>query len=278
MSFICPTIKQYLENKTFVEFKRSVKTPFSFDLRVMIDPESQEKSDGNLILDYMEFCVNWISSLRWSLPIDYLSVSVELTPAKKVWCGGQIGKCNINSGETDFRGAKRYIRIWRREDYHKVLLHELLHAFDWDRLVQSKNPRESEAMIEALAVLFHCWVLGGSQNQKLLEKERRWFTKQLHWLKTREWFTNDTNVSEYIVLKSALLLTPSLLSRFWSWLESDSESQCRKEWPNLVKVNSKELQLQLALQYQEGLVHEEPQCVSLSLVSTQLSLTPISAP
>lgn len=273
MSFICPAIQTYIDQTAFQTFHKEKKSPFPIDLYVKLDPLIIEKTNPNLILEYMEFCVDYIASLRWSSPIDYLSVTIEFSPAKKVWCGGEIDKCNINSGETDFQGKKRYIRIWRREDYHKVLLHELLHAFNWDRLVQSENPRESEAMIEALAVLFHCWILGGDQNQELLEKERRWFTKQLYWLKTRKWSTKDTNVSEYIILKSALLLTPALLSRFWSWICSDSEAECRKGWNKLVLVNMKELN---EVQKQSSFFFPEGECVSLKLVTTQLSLSPFA--
>lgn len=291
MSFICPTIKKEIESrhhksetkKTFhgqcVPKRKNFSFPYTITV-VMCD--TTEPYDMDALIELVRFLILWIVDLKWSTSISSLDVRLDLTQHKKQWCWKQtsiIDKCNINSGETEFDGLKRVIRIWRREDYHKVLIHELLHAFNWDRLIPhlpKSQGRQSEAMVEAVAFILHAKLLGGPTNfRAILTSERAWSATLTDLLFQKSWSTRDTNVKEYIILKSSLVLTDRLFDKFLAWLNLPSEHECVEKWSELLSENMIELkQLDLSQIYTTQIPYDNEQCSPLNLVKHQLTLNP----
>jgi hypothetical protein len=305
MSFICEEIDIYLKKSTSTG-KLITKTrvgsfpPFvqKYSIRVFINRHSypqDTKIDLDKILNYAEVVLRWISTLNWSTPLNELNVTLTLAPHVKKFCwnaSSTITKCNINSGETEFfPGLKREIRVWRREDYHKVLIHELLHAFNWDRLVNDKNinaiinqrnKRESEGFIEAVALLLHVLIIGGKEWVRIWEIERRLTAKQMILLQKHTWKNENTNINEYIFVKAALLLDKKLLKIFFKWLtQNKTVEETNKTWPTMVDKGLLETQSILNNLYNtdEKFRFDVEQtylsgCVPLHLVTSQLPLNP----
>jgi hypothetical protein len=293
MSFICPSIRESLKRDVGTALRgtrsgtaivSSTNAPFNFTIHITIPKNvyTKERVDMDALLAFTEYIIRWIASLRWSDTISNLTVRLDLTDAAKEWCWSstpEITRCNINSGETDIQGwsGRRDIRIWRREDYHKVLIHELLHAFGWDRLVHenSHESREPEALVEAVALLLHCRLLGGKGGyQEILESERKWTACLIQLLQSKRWTTSDTNCREYIIIKGSLILDERSLARFWKWLRLSDAQACRAAWPSLVQASMKSLPN--ALSKFPPLSPVLSECVPLHLVLHQLSLAPKS--
>ncbi len=199
---------------------------------------------------FIEKMVGWVASLRWSTALRRpLDITIYFTPYKKTWSLARqnIGPCEINSGQTDFYSdGTRKITIWRREDYHKVLLHELLHAYDWDSLVPvavrhstNSHVHHAEAVVEACALLLHCILLrdeGYGDVLQLLEKERQWMWTQAHWYLQSKATSTETHAYEYIVLKTALLFSDESLDWFLTWLSLPTKHACQLQWPKMMQT------------------------------------------
>lgn len=263
---------------------------FAYRLRVCVPAAvaAAEPADLAALLALVELLVRWVASLRWSAGVRELLVDLDLTGFKKEWCwrdGEDITPCNINSGETELDGSGyRAVHVWRREDFHKVLLHELLHAFNWDRLVPRTAGRglESEAAVEAVALLLHCRLLAPNRGAgglagalALLGEERVWTAGLARLLARAPGAGERTNVAQYVTLRAALTLTDPLLARFAAWLALDSVRACRDAWRALADAGLRELPLAVAqMPAPSGAPDAAPGCASLALVRTQLALAP----
>ena len=265
MSYICPSIRRWLDVTATQRFeRRGVWRSFPYRLAVVLPKSELAALAPEAMLDYLEEVTRWVASLRWSQPVSGLDLELSWTPFKKRWSWRTtpaIGQCEVNSGETAFvggfaSGGHRRIQIWRSEDWHKVALHELLHAFGWDRLAESQlkgagqsGEHQSEALVEAVAVLLHAMVLGGSGDSSgtILADERRWMLAQARALRQRPWTAVDTHVASYYLLKCALLAVPDTYREFLEWLcSSPDEGVCRAKWPGLVARARRRLDAVLA--------------------------------
>jgi hypothetical protein len=284
MSFICPAIRQSLAaaDRTALKATRSgvgsvdgTRFPYTIRITIPDDVRTKEPVDTDSLLSLIERLIDWTASLGWSEPISSLVVRLDLSSAKKQFCrsnGPEITRCTINSGETDLTGGRREIRIWRREDFHKVLMHELLHAFGFDRLLSATKLQASEAVVEAIALLMHCRLLGGTAGfDAILAAERRWTARLVRMLMHRRWTTADTNVREYIVLKAALMLDDNLLQRFRRWLALPTVNDCRTAWPALIGRSMEDLRTVAASMAADD---DDEDCQPMNLVFHQLSLAP----
>lgn len=287
MQFICPSIKTYLEtcggNKSLdVLTRRGHSDVLNLDY-VFVANISRDCSHGydlGAILDYVLMAAEWVGRLKWSTPVRRLSVTLWLSPMKKVWCPvaqgvNLIGKCEVNSGETHFvSGDRRNISVWRAEDWSKVVLHELFHAFNWDRLVPSTRDNQSEALVETMAILTHCQLLGGPNGwRELLAVEQQWMWQQVLTLFRHPWKPVQTSVHSYYVLKCALIMA---LPVFSAWLKQPSETACADSWPQLVELVLKQLHAaRITHSGQPSTASvSPPQCISLRMSFHQLSLQP----
>ena len=211
------------------------------------------------IAAFAALAIRWVGGLRWSTRVPRLSVMLWLTPLPKVWCrnGGPeslLGPCEVNSGDTEFlKDGSRKIRVWRAEDWSLILLHELFHAFNWDRLVPSGTNTEvgadrslgaqiprvfanpSEALVDAMALLAHCQLLGAPNGptgwKPLLQDEQEWSVRQAVHVLRSSWRSRDTSVFSYFVLKAALV---SDLGAFSNWLKQPTAAACQMSWNALV--------------------------------------------
>jgi len=185
----------------------------------------------------------------------------------------------MNSGETDFYGKqKANITIWRREDYSKVIIHELLHAFDWDRLLPisfrhntKTKVHEAESVVEALANIFHSFILSQgdpTKNREFQLRERKHAIELASQLNSIRWTTTETHVREYCILKAALICNDVAHQKFWSWLSLPSVNQLQREWVYVRSFCENELNNMIKKEE----IHKR--CISLQLVSIQLSLAP----
>lgn len=126
-----------------------------------------------------------------------------------------------------------------------MLLHELLHAYDWDRLVPAESrhatnthTHHAEAVVEACACLLHCIALrdeGYGSMLDLLKKERQWMWNQAYWYIQNKATSKETHAYEYIVLKTALLFSDESLDIFLKWLSLPTKFECQQQWPTSLK-------------------------------------------
>jgi hypothetical protein len=282
MNFVCPTIKDYigqcesdkdgvaiLERKGFIK-----KLNLTYGFRVVVSRHCTIKYDLERVLDYVLMVTEFVGGLYWSTPINFLTIDLWLTPLRKIWCPeaeaiNLIGKCHVNSGDTAFpHHDKRHIRVWRAEDWSKVVLHELFHAFNWDRLVPQTEDNQSEALVETMAVLLHCQFLGGITGwRKLLDAELGWMKKQVATLSRHRWEPDKTSVRSYYILKTALL---SNLDEFSRWLKQPSPVILRQSWVPLATTS-----VQTLLKSIHPTQHSTAKCLSMRMVFSQLSLNPL---
>ena len=190
--------------------------------------------------------VDWIHRLpqsSWSSD-RRLSIVVFLTPFPKSYPADgshQLDTCAINSGQTISYMDRTEIHIWRSEECWKVLIHELLHAFGWDRFVPSSSSsgsspssiiiggvtikNESEALVEAVARYLYLGWIANNQALPLLPFDQtldalwtnqwQWSVNQWRHLRERPW-TTTTNTVAYYPLTLALLSHPH---SFYEWIQ-----------------------------------------------------------
>ena len=125
------------------------------------------------------------------------------------------GYCYINSNETETN-----IVIYRQEEFHKVLLHELIHLYDiipfdinYDNYINTKykltnHINTNEALVELNALIFNCIIihkLTNSNLDDLLSKEVYWCKYLSNKLKKHlnPWKENS-NAFAYYILKYEL--------------------------------------------------------------------------
>ena len=284
MDFICPSIADYIREceKTddgliVAERKGEIKSiQLRFVIRASIGKHCTVEYDLERILDYVLAVTEFIGGLYWSERINFLTITLWLTPLRKIWCPAPastnlIGKCQVNSGDTSFpKHDRRHIRVWRAEDWSKVVLHELFHAFNWDRLVPRTVDNQSEALVETMAVLVHCQILAGSRGwRKLLEAELQWMRKQVATLVRYPWKPEKTSVRSYYILKTSLL---NNLEAFAHWLKQPEAKSMRSSWSALATTSVDQLLLQVAA---NPPVTTHSPCISMRMVKSQLSLCPV---
>lgn len=290
MDYVCPRIRAFLkENRDYDMLQRSINIGTSrVSFQVGIVRRGSPTYDLESILDYCTLATEIVSSLAWSSSnVTELEVTLWLTPFRKTWCVEQgvdqgaskgfnsLGVCEVNSGETRFIGFhKRQITVWRAEDWSKVLLHELFHAFDWDRLVPSTPDNQSEALVEAMATLVHCQLLGGREWPSILTQERVWMLRQVCALTSNPWQANKTSVTSYYLLKASLLYNDAAMRRLKEWLQSKTEQDCRKSWDRMVQRQRDALSNYIS----SSSICADPfwlrSCVPMRMVYYQLSLHP----
>ena len=241
-------------------------------MRVGVSRDCPVPFDFDRILDYVQAAANWIGTLRWSESIRLLDITLWLTPLRKIWCPqpeptvNRIGRCEVNSGETAFPNRdERRITVWRAEDWSKVILHELFHAFGWDRLIPHTPDKQSEALVETMATLAHCQLLGGPDNWRtLLEREKLWMARQVAALQTYPWEPERTAVHSYYILKTALILN---LVQFAAWLRQPELEQLKRSWTFLVNQSLNQLP-------PPPTPSSPLSCFPMRMVFAQLSLSP----
>lgn len=124
-------------------------------------------------------------------------------------------KGNVNGGWT--MSGNNWIVVYRQEEYERVLLHECIHALEWDWEMPDKplacwglgdSAKIMPALFEAWTELYAEWLWCGWHNFSW-EIQRKWQDRQAIQILARaatsktSW-KEDTNVFAYYVLKAAL--------------------------------------------------------------------------
>lgn len=243
---------------------------------------SMKTSCFRSILSFVEQAISFISRLRWSEGHHpTLQIEVYLSDHPKIWrpnpasASNIITPCDINSGETLFSSpTTRVIRIWRREDFHKVLIHELLHAYDWDRLIPNRVGfgAESEAFIEWMACVIHCFLIENSSKLgfwTVLKQEIKHAEKQVQALLTYGFrITAETSPQYYIILKYQLLVS---FDQVWKWLLSSQQSiELQASWRDLRELVERKVAYKI--RFTNPNKRSQTPEIPLALVSRQLEL------
>lgn len=285
VDFVCPSIRSYLDDQKqsnrLIIYNRDVKISLkvgqpitNVTIKIGISRDCPIRYNLSRIANYVETVSRWVGSLFWSTFVRDLDITLWLTPLRKTWCPDTtamnfIGKCEVNSGETFFAGPnRREITIWRAEDWSKVVLHELFHAFNWDRLIPRTSTNASEALVELMANVLHCELLGGPIGwRELFEQEKRWTMNQVNHLRKYRWQPDKTSVSSYYILKGALM---NNLPQFRQWLQSNSLDVLHDRWPKLVASS---FSLLSSPSTKDG--NGRGECISMRMIFSQLALEPI---
>lgn len=155
-----------------------------------------------------------------------IKIIIYLSPFKKEFTGDYIKPININSGLTQ---NQEKIFIFREEEWTKVLIHELIHAYAFDNYKFIKNSLiigddyPYEAITEFYAILLHSnWlsIISGLDYKNILKNEIKFSIfqslKLLKYLKitSRKQFINfgkleikmESSAFSYYLLKTEFLL------------------------------------------------------------------------
>ena len=279
--FLCPDIRTEYEKDTTGQTTHHKEDKVT----LLIWTPSGVKANHNKIARRVFKLVKWISKFPYSHfdSNKALSILLYLGTQKKTWCSDKktLTICNVNSGETSFTKNYIEVRVFRREDCIKVLIHELLHAFRWDAVVEAKNPKdrwswmpnEQEAFIEANARFLYCHVLAKWFPQKTFtqywQKELEWMKNQANFLRRSRWSTT-TNAVAYYLMTIALLYAQNNEFLLWVHKSNKPAAKLREEW---ISERSKwwnhfyNNQQTFWLPEQSSVA-----CSSLRMVATQVSL------
>lgn len=128
--------------------------------------------DKKLNVEFIIFIMNFMFHLADAFKIKYNSLNLTLFTCsqKKLFTNTPyLGPENINSGMS----YDNNIFIWRREEIYKVLIHEMIHYFGFDRKLFYKSlksrqnnfhcitgdDRNNEAYTETFALIIHTYIL-----------------------------------------------------------------------------------------------------------------------
>jgi hypothetical protein len=243
-SFLCPSLTESV--KQYKKYVFDIADP-QLELHIFSDPTTQ-----NLNLYYIKNTIvsilTWIRAMRFSIykPTQWWKLSLWTSPAPLKWCADEkvIGVCNVNSGETEFTDNSIEVRIIRLESLGRTLIHELLHAHLWDRIIQPpfflKN--ESEGFIESVSrILYSQWVY--SNFSRVLNPKSKPMTWQdvfgvemqhtqnlASFLQQHPW-TAKTHVTQYYYFPAVVFQQWQL---FWDTLKKGSPHQVNSCWKSLL--------------------------------------------
>lgn len=201
---------------------------------INIYSENQEEDDYlNSILDVIQYIQHIAKNSK------NVEVYIYLTPFKKKFNKNIYNHENINTGSTN----RQYIILWRREEIHKVLIHELIHFYNMDlnddsiiaeKLLKKINMcpsciiRPNEAYTELCAIILYTYWFCCINNKESYDNFVKCLNLQLKFnliqcskiIKSFECFDNledifdnskncyiiqSTNMVSYYIIKTALL-------------------------------------------------------------------------
>ena len=178
----------------------------------------------------------------------------------------QLGKEEINSGSC-LRGDTTVITIYRKEEVMKVVIHELIHAFQYDDFVDtpqiikhyqkkynisSQEINTNEAYTEIWANIINCYLI----SQKVKRSQYNLFlvlialekvfvefqTNKVIFLtnlqKQKIDINKDTNVLSYFIIRNELYLRLNAFLKFCKTKNKDYIKLTQKEkWFEFIKKN-----------------------------------------
>lgn len=159
-----------------------------------------------------------------------LKAYLFLSKYKKRSNGSNFNPENINSGYTTFAMLDRYIVVYRKEEYIKVLIHEAIHFFELDRYFNqfgnlqdylpfkfNSNDIITEAFTDFYAINYYIIFISIYLNKKNYSDFKNIYQLQIDFIKQQainiiilskvnktNIINNNTNVFSYFVLKYIL--------------------------------------------------------------------------
>jgi hypothetical protein len=164
--------------------------------------------------------------------------------------GDWPSKRNVNGGFT-YAGSNT-IYVYRSEEWDRVLIHETIHALQWDWEMPAnplpcwefkKSDTLSPALFEAWTELYAEWLWCGWHNISW-KRQRDWqdyqATQILSRASAKESWNENTNVFAYYVLKAALAPHIAFLWIFGNGITESERNHvlCQLVMPTLSKLRS----------------------------------------
>ena len=189
------TASQFIPSSITAYLNNTRNTSVSLDLRVgnvsvklSVYGFNMSESDLEDRLSFAAAAVVAVRNLSRRTPLRSLRINVFLTPFRKqATLGSPLTPENVNSGYCTLGKHHREIVIFRKEEWFKVLLHELLHCFDVGpsktqqvqfetyvaKTYQLPNVSLDEGYIEFLARVVNCMfsALYDDDPERVLEAE-----------------------------------------------------------------------------------------------------------
>jgi len=215
--------KQINENdKKFIEGINSIKNNH-FINNIFVDNYNKLwkiKNNNTTIYIYLKDDIHiWIDTIRimlWRINFmrkysknnKYLEIWIFPLENKKIIPNNKILTVdNVNSGSTTYYNNtdNGIIHLWRKEEILKVLLHEIIHAFNLDK----DHPQPNEAYTELKACIINIYLellerqIPLTEVNKYIEYEKQFSLQQIK--KVNKCINKNTNIHHYINKKSDLL-------------------------------------------------------------------------
>ena len=234
-------------------------------INIYNDEQGSQQYLMNKIIDLIQF----VGSLSTS-NISELILNVYLIDEKKTIHAQmkELGKEQVNSGSCQI-GDKTIITIYRMEELMKVIIHELIHAFQYDNFIDSpqvirhyqkkykissQQINTHEAYTEFWANIINCYLISQRVRRNqfnlfliLISLEKEFAEFQAHKvfyltnLNEKEIDINkDTNVLAYFIIRSELY---KRIVPFLKFCKTKNKNYIKlsqeKEWFEFIKKNGK---------------------------------------
>jgi len=255
-------------NKTYL-FKKSY---FSFIInKLNVSLNVYSLNEETLLLHKISELIAFVYSLN-RVDIQYLTIDIYLVDQKKTINSstGLFTRNEINSGFC-ILGKTPHIVIYRKEELFKVIIHELIHAFQYDNYkdsdklikhyqekynISSEKINSNEAYTEIWANMINCYLISkniGRNRYNLfliliaMEKEFSYFQAEKVIYLTKLNYDNkkkavdineDTNVLSYFIIRAEIYKG---LNKFLKFCKNHNENYIKLEneniWFNHLKKN-----------------------------------------
>ena len=243
-------------------------TSFLIDhLKCTLNIYDYSENSNQKFIDNIIGTIQYVASLS-KIIISQLDINLYLlNDKKKVDISmKQLGKEEINSGSC-LRGDTTVITIYRKEEVMKVVIHELIHAFQYDDFVDtpqiikhyqkkynisSQEINTNEAYTEIWANIINCYLI----SQKVKRSQYNLFlvlialekvfvefqTNKVIFLtnlqKQKIDINKDTNVLSYFIIRNELYLRLNAFLKFCKTKNKDYIKLTQKEkWFEFIKKN-----------------------------------------
>jgi hypothetical protein len=256
-SFLAPIQKSRLWMQTYY-LKAGLEVAGLESIMVHVSKPTSD-ADGKtiaLLLDVLVATVKLNAELFGPCPTSDLEVIVMLNDRKKrLHKGRPLTTDAINSGFTS-HDVVPLVVVFREEECHKVLIHELLHfwgvheAFPPPDLVLPNNfpPRAlvCESYIEVLATLITCAYTVGDEARVKARIGRELVHNESNAYRVTNCDAGDTNVWAYVVGKCHLMRG---LDAFVIFVEQGGGLKGRDRWQELVRLMATGAELPVAPEF-----------------------------
>lgn len=204
---------------------------------LILSIEHSKKTDIPYIVKEFDGLLSWLGA-----PVGFKVYLWWMDVPRKINADEWPSKRSVNGGWTTL--GNNEIFIYRAEEWDRVLIHETIHALQWDWAMPEKplrcwNFSNTDTvyphLFEAWTELYAEWLWCGWHNQSWI-KQREWQTKQAVQILARrpyDW-EEDTNIFAYYVLKTCLA---PYIEFLWSFGNGNTKEEFANVLCGLVTPN-----------------------------------------